>query len=343
MAATAESIATSVGPERIMEVAFGFAASKTLLSAAELDLFTELGGGPLTLDEISSRLGLHPRASRDFLDALVALGFLEREDGLYWNSPAAAAYLDRTQPGYIGGIIRMMNTRLYGFWGSLTEALRTGLPQSESRTCSDPFQKLYSEPALAKQFLSAMTGLSVLSGQALAEKFPWTKYSTFADIGCAQGAVAVEVARAHPHLRGIGFDLAPVGPVFSEYAAEAGVAGRVKFVTGSFFEDPLPRADVLIMGHILHDWDMGTKRMLLDKAYAALPVGGVLIVHEMLIDDERKYNPLGLLASLNMLIETPGGFDFTGADCQGWMRAAGFRSTLVEALAGADSMVVGIK
>jgi hypothetical protein len=178
--------------------------------------------------------------------------------------------------------------------------------------------------------------------RSLAEKFPWSDYETFADIGCAQGAVAVEVARAHPHLRGTAFDLAAVGPVFSEYAEAAGVAGKVKFMAGNFFEDPLPPADVLILGHILHDWDLETKRMLLDKAYAALPVGGALIVHEMLIDDERT-RPMGLLASLNMLIETPGGFDFTGADCQGWMRTAGFRRTRVEPLSGADSAVVGIK
>ena len=106
---------------------------------------------------------------------------------------------------------------------------------------------------------------------------------------------------------------------------------------------PIPRADVLVMGHILHDWAVDTERMLLRKAYDALPAGGSLIVYEALIDDERRRNTFGLLMSLNMLIETTGGFDYTGADCSRWMREAGFRHTRVEHLLGPDSMVVGVK
>ncbi len=343
MAAPAGVLAPAVTPDRILEVAFGFAASKTLLSATELGLFTELAKSPLTQEEITARLGLHPRAARDFLDTLVALGFLERNRSLYSNTPAASEYLDRAKPAYIGGIVEMMNSRLYGIWGSLTEGLRTGLPQNEAKNGGDPFDAFYSDPALLRQFVTAMTGLSVVAGRSLAEKFPWTEYRTFVDIGCAQGAVPVEVARAHPHLVGAGFDLPPVGPVFSEYVAAAGLSERLRFISGSFFEHPLPSADVLIMGHILHDWDMETKRRLLSKAYAALPVGGALIVHEALIDDERKKNVGGLLMSLNMLMETPGGFDYTGAECRAWMREAGFRRTRVEPLGGCDSMVVAIK
>ncbi|HEX8984976.1 MAG TPA: methyltransferase [Bryobacteraceae bacterium] len=346
MAATVEvltSPAPEVGPERIMEVAFGFAASKALLSATEIGLFTELAPEPLALETIRKRLGLHPRAVRDFLDTLVALGFLERRKGRYANAPAADLYLDRAKPSYIGGIVEMANARLYGFWGSLTEALRTGKPQNEAKGGGDAFAKLYADPARLRQFLTAMTGLSVLSGKALAGKFPWWDYRTFVDIGCAQGAVPVELVRAHPHLHGAGFDLEPVGPVFEEYVSAAGFGNRVRFLKGDFFKDPLPQADVLIMGHILHDWDLRTKCALLDKAYAALAPGGALIVHEALIDDARSENVFGLLMSLNMLIETPGGFDYTAAACQDWMRKAGFRETWYERLGGADSMAVGIK
>ena len=134
-----------------------------------------------------------------------------------------------------------------------------------------------------------------------------------------------------------------VGPIFEEYVAANGLSERLKFQSGDFFNQPLPRADVITMGHILHDWDLDQKRMLLDKAYSALPEGGALIVFEALIDDERRQNAFGLIMSLNMLIETPGGFDYTGKDCSGWMRDAGFRETRVEHLIGPDSMVVGIK
>jgi hypothetical protein len=98
-----------------------------------------------------------------------------------------------------------------------------------------------------------------------------------------------------------------------------------------------------MMGHILHDWDLETKQMLIRKAFDALAPGGALIVYESIIDDDRSGNTFGLLMSLNMLVETPGGFDYTGSDCMGWMKEAGFRETRVEHLVGPDSMVIGMK
>jgi len=331
-------------PEHILQVGLGFWGSKTLLSAVELGLFAELAAGPQEGMALANRLGLHPRGVRDFLDALVALGLLERNGRYYANTPETATFLDPAKPGaYVGGLLHMANARLYPFWGSLTEALRTGQPQNESKTGGNAFEKIYSTPESLRSFLGAMTGISSGIARAIAEKFPWVNYRTFIDIGTAQGGTPVQIALKHSHLTGGGFDLPVVGPVFEEYVAAAGLANRVRFYPGSFFTDPLPSADVLIMGHILHDWSMEEKRMLLAKAYEALPKDGALIVFEALIDDDRRKNAFGLLMSLNMLIETPGGFDFTGADCSGWMREAGFRETRVEHLSGPDSMVVGIK
>ena len=113
--------------------------------------------------------------------------------------------------------------------------------------------------------------------------------------------------------------------------------------SGDFFKQELPKTDVVLMGHILHDWDLDTKRMLIGKAYDALPPGGALVIFEALIDDDRSKNAFGLLMSLNMLIETPGGFDYSGADVMGWLKDAGFKETRVEHLVGPDSMAVGIK
>jgi hypothetical protein len=335
---------SALSPDRIIQNGLGFLASKTILSAAGLGLFTELARGPLDAETLRLRLGLHPRSALDFFDALVALRLLERLDGKYFNTPESDLFLDRNKPTYVGGILEMANARLYPFWGSLTEALRTGLPQNESKTGGpDFFNDLYSTPEKLERFLKGMTGISLPSAKAIAEKFPWPEYSTFADIGTAQGAVPVQVALAHPHLRGLGFDLPPVQPVFQRYIEANGVAERVRFQPGNFFKEPLPQADVLIMGRILHDWDLEQKKMLIKKAFDALPKGGAFIVYEALIDDNRSENAFGLLISLTMLIETPGGFDFTGADCRRWMLEAGFRSTRVEHLTGTDSMVVGIK
>jgi hypothetical protein len=330
-------------PDAIMQLGLGYWGSKTFLSAVELGLFTELARGPLTAEEVRERLGLHPRGVRDLLDALVALRMLRREDGRYANTADADFFLDREKPSYIGGLLEMASARLYPFWGSLIEALKTGQPQNEARHGGNVFEAIYADPARLEGFLKAMTGISLPAARAIAAKFPWAGYKTFIDVGCAQGGLPVEVARANPHLTGCGFDLPMVGPVFEAYVRSHGLEDRLTFHDGNFFEDPFPPADVLVMGHILHDWDLDEKRELLAKAYEALPEGGALIVHEALIDDDRSQNAFGLLMSLNMLIETPGGFDYTGADCQGWMREVGFRSTRVEHLVGPDSMVIGIK
>jgi len=336
-------VTDAVTPADIFKVGFGFWASKTLLSAVELGLFTELAKGPADLVTLSRGLGLHDRSARDFLDALVALKMLDREDGLYGNTPEADYFLDRAKPSYVGGLLEMANARLYESWGSLTEALKTGRNQNEAKESSDVFAALYAEPDRLRGFLAAMSGVSLGAAQAIAAKFPWKDHKTFVDIGTAQGMVPVTLARAHNHLSGAGYDLPEVKPVFEEFIAQHGVQERVKFLAGNFFTDSLPTADVLIMGHILHDWDLSQKRMLLEKAYAALSKGGALIVYESIIDDARRQNAFGLLMSLNMLIESTGGFDFTGADCQAWMRDAGFSQTRVEPLTGPDSMVVAIK
>jgi precorrin-6B methylase 2 len=333
-----------LSPEKILQTGLGFWPAKTLLSAIEMGVFTELAGGPQPFDVLSGRLGLHPRGARDFLDTLVALGFLQRTGDRYSNSPEANLFLDRKKPSYVGGILEMANHRLYPFWGHLTEALRTGQPQNEVKTGAPAlFETLYADPARLKQFLAAMTGISHGANMAIANAFPWKNYRTFVDVGTAQGDLAAQIARANPHLQGIGFDLPEVAPIFEEYVATVGVGDRLKFLAGSFFDRDLPRADVVLMGHILHDWDLPTKKMLIRKAFDAVPPGGALVVYEAIIDDDRSKNAFGLMMSLNMLIETPAGFDYTGRDCQGWMKEAGFSTTRVEPLVGPDSMVIGIK
>jgi hypothetical protein len=336
--------AITVTPEHILQTGLAFWPSKVLLSAVEMETFTLVAQHPGTLEDLQGRLGLHARSARDFLDALVALGFLQRIDGKYSNTPATDLFLDKRKASYIGGILEMANLRLYPFWGKLTEALRTGQPQNEAKSGGPSlFAALYSDPARLRGFLQAMTGISHGANLAIASKFGWQRYKTYVDVGTAQGDLAVQVALAHPHLTGTGFDLAEVAPIFEDYVSRNNLSGRLTFKPGDFFANPIPSADVVMMGHILHDWDIDQKKALIAKGFAALPSGGALVVYESIIDDDRRHNAFGLLMSLNMLIETPGGFDYTGADCMGWMKEAGFSSTSVEHLVGPDSMVVGIK
>jgi len=333
-----------VTPDALLQLGMGFWGSKTLLSAIGLGLFTEVAKGPQDAESLRKRLGLHERSARDFFDALVALGMLRRENGKYSNTPETALFLDKAKPSYVGGIFEMCDRRLFGFWNDLTEGLKTGNPQNEIKHGREGlFDVIYKDPAKLKEFLRAMTGISMGAAHAIADKFPWKDYKTFVDVGTAQGCLPVVVATAHGHLKGFGADLPVVEPIFSEYVREAGLSDRVEFKPLDFFKEPLPKADVFIMGHILHDWNLEEKRQLIRKAYEALPDEGAFIVYESIIDNDRSKDAFGLLMSLNMLIETKGGFDYTGADCSGWMKEAGFKQMRIEHLMGPDSMVIGIR
>jgi hypothetical protein len=320
----------------IFEVGFGYRASKVLFSAVELDLFTALSERPLDAAALMRRLGLHERGARDFFDALVSLGILQRsEDGQYSNTPEAELYLVCSKPTYVGSLFEQYNAIGYGLWGSLTQALRTGLPQIET-TAGRHLTNLYADPLRLRMFVKSMTGASRLVAKAIAARFPWRDYQSVMDIGTAEGCLPVEVMLAHPHIRGGGFDLPELRSIFEAYVCEHALADRLQFHSGDFFEAALPTADVIVLGRILHNWDLDTKRMLLRKAYDALPKGGALIVYETLIPEDRRRNAAGLLASLNMLLWTAGGFDFSGADCGEWMRDAGFCDIHVESLVAGD-------
>lgn len=335
-------------PSHILQIGMGFMASKTLLSAVELGVFAALGGGPMDGEALRQRLGLHPRAAADFLDALVALGLLAREgDGtaaIYANAPDAAAFLDPASRSYLGGILLMANRRLYPYWSHLAEALRTGQPQNEIRDgATDLFAKLYSDPAALEEFIEAMAGVQLGHFRAFAEAFDFSPYRTCCDVGGASGALSLAIAHRHKHIRCISFDLPQVGPLAQRKIAASNLGDRIEIRSGNFMTDALPCADVLTMGNILHDWGTATKEMLVGKAYAALPAGGAFVAIENIIDDARRDNAFGLLMSLNMLIETPEGYDYTFAQFDAWCHKAGFRRTERIALGGPASAAVAYK
>jgi hypothetical protein len=331
-----------VGPDRILELSDAFRKAKVLLSAVELRVFTVLSDGDLDLEALRMKTSVAERGARDFFDALVALDLLQRDnDGRYGNTTETALYLDANKRTYIGQELIYFSERMYPHWNSLTPALRSGKPQGDKT--ADYWQSLYADQALSKKFAAGMTGGSRLAAQSIAEIFAWRNFRTFADIGTAEGCLPVEIAHAHSHLEGVGFDLPQVRPTFDQYVRQHRLQHRLKFCPGNFLSDPLPPADILVMGRILHNWDLPTKKMLLGKAYEAVATGGALLVYERLIDDDRRSNVAGLLASLHMLIMTEGGFDFTAADCIDWMREAGFRDSEVHRLQGDKSMIVGLK
>lgn len=335
-------------PSHILQIGMGFFASKTLLSAVELGLFTELGPDALDADAVRGRLGLSERAAADFLDALVALGLLDRQgDGpgaRYANTPETATFLDRNSPAYVGGILEMASARLYPAWGRLTTALKTGEPQNEAKQLGGgTFDALYADPARLEQFMNAMAGISAGDFARFAADFDFSRYTTLCDVGAATAQLACRVAAANPHMRCTSFDLPAVAPIAQRRVLRENLADRVTVATGDFFSDPLPTADVITMARILHDWGLPEKKMLIAKAYEALPPGGALVAIEALIDDQRRSNAFGLLMSLNMLVETDGGFDYTAADFESWCREAGFRDFAVLQLPGPSGAAIAYK
>ena len=339
---------TPPNPAHIMQTATAFWASKALLTAVEFDLFTVLAKGALNADELGVKLGIHPRGRFDFFDTLVALGFLERAGdgaaGRYRNTADTGMFLDKASPGYIGGLAEMLNARLFGFWNHLGAALRTGQPQNEIKhTGKSMFEQLYADEARLGTFLAAMTGFQAGNFMALAEKFDFSRVKTVGDVGGALGLLSCLVGKRHPHLRFTSFDLPVVMPHAIGNITKMGMADRVTVVGGDFFADDLPKADVVTMGNILHDWNLERKKVLIAKAYAALPPGGAFIAVENLIDDARRANAFGLLMSLNMLIEFGDAFDYTFADFQGWCREAGFTRFEVISLTGPTSAAVAWK
>jgi hypothetical protein len=335
-------------PTPIMQTATAFWASKVLLTAVEFDLFSILGVAAMTGSELGEILDLHPRGTYDFLDALVALKLLAREgdgtEGRYRNTPETSAFLVKQSPTYIGGLPEMLNARLFGFWNNLGEALKTGKPQNEIKLTGKPmFAELYSDEARLGEFLRAMSGLQASNFKLLAEKFDFSRYHTVTDAGGSLALLSRLLAARHPHLRFHSFDLPPVGPHAQRAIDAEGLSGRVQVVAGDFLTDPLPKADVVTMGNILHDWNVENKMRLIRNAYDAVADGGAFIAIENVIDDARRENAFGLLMSLNMLIEFGDAADYTGADFRKWCGAVGFTRFEIIPLAGPTSAAVAYK
>ena len=334
-----------------MQIGSGFWASKVLLTAVNLELFTHLAEqNNRSAQDIKSlfKFNCTDRHLYDFLDALVCFGFLKREGLLdtaqYSNSLDTDTFLDKAKPSYIGGMLEMMNNRLYGFWGNLQDGLATGHAQNEIKNGDDPlFETLYNDPDRLKGFVNAMTGMQVGNFMTLAQAFDFSKYNTFLDAGGSAGVLSLMVAQHNPHMTCTTLDLPAVEPIANETIQQFQLADRVKAISADFFKDTLPQADVVAMGNILHDWNEEHKIQLIQKAYNALPEGGAFIAIEAVIDDERKQNVFGMMMSLNMLIETGDGFDYTFADFNKWATQVGFKSTSIVPLTGPSSAVIAYK
>jgi hypothetical protein len=339
-----------LNPADIMQVGMGFWPSKVLLTAVNAGLFTQLAQQPLSLAEIKNRLDWNcsNRHASDFLDTLFALKFLTREgirdNAVYSNTPETDFFLDKKKPSYIGGMLEMANNRLFHFWANLDDGLKTGLPQNEIKQGGNNlFDAIYKSPELLREFINAMSGLSFGNAITFATRFDFSRHKSLCDIGGAGAMLSIQVAKHNPHIRCTSFDLPPVEPIAKEIIQHFNLSDKIKTATGDFFKDAFPQSDIIVMGLILHDWNEEKKLALIKKAYDALPDGGALVAIENIIDSQRSQNIFGLTMSLNMLIETGEGFDFTLDDFSQWTKAIGFKTVDLLPLAGPSSAAIAYK
>lgn len=327
----------------INRIGTAFFEAKVMLSAVELGLFTELAKEPATSAEICERLGLHPRALRDFLTALVTLGVLRKEGDRYANGAGARQYLDKNQPTYGGAFLERANHMMYPVWGDLTGLLRTGeaqLPEGESQAAT--FAKMMQNPVAIERFLRMMDAVSGPLAGELAEALDWSGHRTVVDVGGARGNLVAQLVAARPHLTGGVFDLPQVEPSFHAHMAALGTADRVTFTGGDFFTDAMPAADVIIMGHVLHDWAPAERAELVASAFRSVNPGGALLVYDPMVGEEPD-DPYNTMVSLNMQLMSPGGSEYTLGECTEWLTAAGFGPVASRSLGEHDTLAIAHK
>lgn len=343
----------TLNPSKILQIGMGFWPAKVLLTAVKTGLFTLLGTSPMTGKDIKEKLGFGTtdRHVFDWLDCLVSLGLLQRmgllDEAVYSNADDTALFLNKNSPHYVGGMLEMADNRLYGHWSHLEEGLRTGQQQNESKGKPNGnmefFTELYKDPYKLSNFIDAMRGIQTGNFIALAEKFDFSQYAHFLDIGGADGWLSIQICQRHPAIICTTFDLPPVLPLAADKIAQFGLSDRIQARAGDFINDEFPAAEVIAMGNILHGMNEATKLQLMRKVYAALPEGGVCMTIENIIDDDRRQNTFGLLMSLNMLIENGEAFDYTMTDFSKWASAAGFKRVESIPLTGPASAALAYK
>lgn len=344
LAAAAASDGDLPSPGPLMQLSSGFWAFKTLAAAHELGLFEHLASGRgTTVQELADAFGLDPRPAEMLLTGCASLGLLDKKAGRYRNAPASEAYLVPGKPHYFGGWIEMADKRLYAGWGKLADALRTNRPTTwNPETQASLFDG--EDPKMLSLFWEAMHSLSTMTARALGGAFDFGAHRRLLDIGGGSGAFDIELCGQYPDLHASVFDLPHVADIAASKVAQAGLSHRIDTVGGTFFGEFPTGYDVHLFSMIMHDWNEAKNKALLRSSYDTLPPGGVVVISELLVDDDKSGPAPAALMSLNMLIETEGR-NYTAAEYTVWLREAGFADieTVRFDAPGANGAVIGFK
>jgi SAM-dependent methyltransferase len=336
---TIETPEMPVNPGPIMGVMAGYWQVRLLLAAVEHDVFSELSGRPATSAELAGRLGLVPQGTHDLLAGLSHLGLLALEDGKFANSATAEVFLVRDRTEYLGGYLQFCDQELNPAWDGLPAALRTGKPQNPAAVDGNPYDTLYQDAEATDGFLDSMDLLTA-SLAATMSRYDWSRYGSFVDIGGARGSFAHHVVSQNPHLTGAVFDLPPLKAAFTRQMERLGeLPSPVTFYGGDFFTDKLPEADVLIFGHVLHNWNADDRIRLLKSAYESVKPGGAVFVYDPMSEGDLPAMN-SVLAGLAMLVWSRGGHEYSVEELHGWLKEAGFRPETADAVVLDDDVLV---
>lgn len=334
------------GIQKIQQWLGGYAATQILLCSDELGVFEALRENGRDLADLASRLQLPEPSLERLLIAASALGLLLREGDTFSLTPLAQAHLLRG-PGYAGGMFHHVKHHLYPLWHHLDDAIRENRAQWSKLPGGDarPFESMYRDPRSLAGFMEAMFSHTSAGTRALLEQngFDFGRFRHVLDLGGASGGFLIPVLQQFPALQATIFDLPPVEPIARANAERFGLADRLGFLAGDFFRDPLPTgADLIVLGHILHDWNRQDGTLLLRKIVEALPSGGAIFVNEFFLNESKDGPVMPACLNLTMLVATQGE-EHTPSEYEQWLREAGFARTETWQDALARGYVVGWK
>jgi precorrin-6B methylase 2 len=328
----------------IMDIAMGFAASQTLFTATQLDLFTRLSNHPATIEEIAEELSAPYRPVEMLVVGCAAAGLLEKKGDRYSNSLISETYLVRDKTTYMGGFLYFTERRMYPAFARLRTAIETNKPQTYDADKEDRMAIALRNPKAARTGTLGMHGLTIAAGYALAEAVDFTPYHKILDLGGGSGALCIPIAIKYPHIEAIIVDLPLVCQAAEEVITQYGVSNQVKTYPGDFFKGGFPEgADVVLLSQVLHDWGKEECLIILKNAIETLPQGGKIIINEWVIKDEKTGPLAAAMLSLTMLIDTESGSNYTGNEISEMLKKVGFVDTAVQPLIGPNGIVTATK
>jgi SAM-dependent methyltransferase len=320
-------------PKPIMELATAFQRSRPLLTAFELGVFTALNDEARTSEATAAALGTEPRATDRLMNALVALGLLEKREGRFSNTPLAGKYLVKGRPDFMAGLGH--TNHLWDTWSRMTDVVRSGHPAGIAETSDQgddwlrPF--IAAMHFRARQNAGEVVGLLDLDG-----------VSRVLDLGGGSGAYAMSFVRARRGIAAVVLDLPNVLPLTRMYIAQEGLAAEVTTVAGDYLTAPLGDGyDLAFMSAVIHSNAADDNRHLFRKAASALNPGGQLVVQDFLMSEERDGPLMAALFALNMLVGTPEGDTYTESEVRSWMTEAGCRSIVRKDTTFGTNLVIG--